>query len=79
MNYLVPLLEGEASQCIKGLNLTNENYENARELLTKRFGDKQTLISAHMDVLLGLENVENEKDVKGLRKLFDKIEAQVRS
>eukprot|EP00111_Clytia_hemisphaerica_P017494 TCONS_00051783-protein len=41
MNYLVSLLEGEASECIKGLNLTNENYENARELLAKRFGDEQ--------------------------------------
>ena len=79
MNYLVSLLEGEASECIKGLNLTNENYENARELLAKRFGDKQTLISAHMDMLLGLEAVDDEKDIKGLRKLFDRIESQVRS
>ena len=79
MNYLVSLLEGEASECIKGLPLSNENYESARDILSRRFGDKQTLISAHMDALLGLESVENDEDIKGLRKLFDRIESQVRS
>ena len=79
MNYLFSLLEGEAFQCVKGLNLSNENYQNARDLLNKRFGDKQSLISAHMDRLLNLETVRNEKDTKELRKLYDSIEAQVRS
>ena len=67
MNCLVSLLEGEASECIKGLNLRNENYDSARELLSKRFGDKEN--SAHMDVLLCLESVVNEKDIKRLRKI----------
>ena len=79
MNYLFSLLEGEAFQCVKGLNLSNENYPNARDLLSKRFGDKQSLISAHMDRLLNLETVRNEKNTKDLRKLYDAIEAQVRS
>ena len=46
---------------LERLNLSNENYTSARELLSKRFGDKQSLISAHMDRLLNLETVRNEK------------------
>ena len=64
MNYLFSLLEGEAFQCVRGLNLSNENYTSARELLSKRFGDKKSLISAHMDRLLNLETVRNEKTRK---------------
>lgn len=59
---------------MKGLNLSNENYQKS-----KTFGDKQSLISPHMDRLLNLEAVRNERDTKELRKLYDSIEAQVRS
>ena len=49
------------------------------KLLRKRFGNKQQQISKHMDVLLQLEGVNSSLDIKGLRHLYDKVEAQVRS
>ena len=51
-NYLVSLLEGTASRAIAGLPITEENYDAAVDIINKRFGKPQQLISAHMDELL---------------------------
>ena len=79
MNYLVNLLTGTAEETIKGLSLTNNNYEVALQLLRERFDDGQVIISAHMDNLLRLEVIKGVSDVRGLRNLFDQVEGQVRS
>ena len=47
--------------------------------MTKRFGNKQLIISRHMDTLLELEPVVAPTNIKALRRLYDKIEFQVRS
>ena len=79
MNYLTIHLEGEAEAALKGLKLCNDNYETAKDLLKERFGDKQTLISCHMNKLFSLNNVYDSTDIKSLRKLFDTIETHIRS
>ena len=79
MNYLANHLEGEAEAALKGLKLCNDNYETAKDLLQGRLGDKQTLISCHMNKSLSLNNVDDSTDIKSLRKLFDTIETHVRS
>ena len=56
MSYLINLLEEQAESTVKGL--TNDNYLLAKELLEKRYGDKQALTSAHMTKLLSLESVK---------------------
>ena len=53
-SYLVSLLEGSASRVIERLPVTEENYDSAVEILKKRFGKPQQLISAHMEELLRL-------------------------
>ncbi|XP_044182057.1 uncharacterized protein LOC122962872 [Acropora millepora] len=53
-NYLKSLLGESAAATIAGLPLTSDNYTAAIELLTKRFGNKQVIISSHMDSLLKL-------------------------
>ena len=53
-NYLVSLLEGSALRSIKGLAITEENYQAALDILQERFGNSQQIISAHMDELLKL-------------------------
>ena len=55
------------------------NYEEAIALLKKRFRNKQQQISKYMEVLLRLEPLSSPHNVKGLRHLFDKVEAQMRS
>ena len=51
-NYLKSLLEGTAREAISGLTLTSTNYKEAIAILKKRFGNKQQIISKHMDILL---------------------------
>ena len=50
--YLKSLLEGSAAETISGLALTSSNYIHAVELLTKRFGSKQVIISKHIELFL---------------------------
>ncbi|XP_035232774.1 uncharacterized protein LOC118204577 [Stegodyphus dumicola] len=62
-NYLRSLLTGSAAKAISGLPLIGENYIKAIEILTDRFGKKEILVSAHMNVLLALESVRRSSDV----------------
>ena len=78
MNYLISYLSDDALRCIKGLQLSNQNYETAKQMLEKRFGNKQLVISSHVKKLLDLEFIDS-KDIKGLRTLYDKIETEIRS
>ena len=78
-SYLRSYLIGPAEETLSGLSLTSENYKVALEMLTNRFGDNQVLISAHMTSLLKVDVIRSVKDSKGLRKIFDSIEAQIRS
>ena len=59
-NYLHSLLDGAVASSIQGLPVTEDNYENAVEILKDRFGRKQQIISAHMEKLLKLQNYSNE-------------------
>ena len=63
MNYLKSLVEGPAAAAIKGLSLTSENYNSARKILKDRYGNKQLIISSHMDNLLKLPVVSSINDV----------------
>lgn len=77
-NYLKSLLEKSAAEAVSGLTLTADNYKEAVLILKKRFGNKQQIISKHMDTLLKLEAVSSQHNLKGLRHLYDLVESQVR-
>lgn len=77
--YLKSLMEGSAISAISGLPLTSANYKEAVDLLKERFGDKQVVISKHMEILMQLPVVNDDNDLKKLRQLYDKTEATVRS
>ena len=77
--YLKSLLKGSAAETISGLALTNSNYNHTVELLTKRFGSKQLIISKHIELLIQLLKVNDGNDLKQLRQLLDRTEAAVRS
>ena len=57
LNYLQSLMERTARDAISGLTLTAANYKEAVEILQKRFGSRQQIISKHMDILLNLDPV----------------------
>ena len=71
-NYLRSLVEKS------GLTLTANNYKEAVMILKKRFGNKQQIITKHMDILLSLKPVTSQHKLRELRQLFDLVEAQVR-
>ena len=77
-NYLNSSLEGPASEAISGLKLTAANYLEAIAILRRRFGNKQQIITKHMDVLLTVEPITSQSDLRGLRRLYDLVESQVR-
>ena len=77
-NYLKSLLDHTAHEAIAGLTLTSANYDEAVSILQKRFGNKQQIISRHMDILLNANPVASPNDLKSLRHLYDQIESHVR-
>lgn len=78
INYLKSLMEGPGAAGIKGLPLTSENFNSAREILEQRNGNKQLIISPHMDNLFKLPVVSSVNDVKGIRQSCDKKEIHIR-
>ena len=77
--YLKSLLGEKAMNVIKGLTLTEGNYNSAIELLDSRFGNKQVIINSHIENLANLPTVTSSSNVNDLRKLYDKIESNLRS
>ena len=78
-NYLRMYLKGEALRAIDGLAVTNENYSEAYEILEKRFGNKQIIVNSHMEELCNIDDVTDDDDTKGLRRLYDTVEVNLRS
>ena len=78
-NYLNSLLESSAAAAIAGLTLSEANYSEAVAILTKRFGNRQQIVTKHMDALMGLEAVTSNHNLKGLRRLYDLVESHTRS
>ena len=76
-NYLCSLLEKSAYDTIAGLTLPSANYQEAIDFLEKCFGDRQIIISRHMDVLLNLTAITVEHGLKGLPRLYNDVEASV--
>ena len=76
--YLQSLVERSAKDAISGLSLTEANYDDAIAILERRFGNKQQIIGKHMEILLNAESVSSANQVAALRKLYDKIESNVR-
>ena len=77
--HLKSLLEGPAALAISGIHLTGAKYKEAIDILTQRFAQKQIVVNAHIETLLNLPRVSSEKDIKGLRKLYDSGEINARS
>ena len=76
--YLRGFLKGDALQTIQGMPLTQENYDEAKDMLEKRYGNPQLIVSSHMNALLKLEKVISANG-KDLRELYNKIEINTRA
>ena len=76
--YLVSLLRNSAKEAIAGLSLTAANYQEAIEILCKRFGDRTQIQARHIDVLMSLEPVMSSQNLTGMRQLYDTVETNIR-
>ena len=76
-NYLISLLDGPAAAAIAGLTLSSPNYSEAVTILKRRFGNKQLIVTRHMDTLMSLEAVTSQHNHKGLRQLYNLVESHV--
>ena len=76
-NYLRTLLKGAAREAVAGLMLTSANYCEPISILRKRFGNKQQIISRHMEILMNVEPVSSHNNVKALHHLHAIVESNV--
>ena len=71
------LLEGAVAQAIKGLTLSDGNYDTAVELLKQRFGCPQQINAAHMEELIKISCCSNDHS-QSLRYVYDQITVYIR-
>ena len=76
-NYLKSVLKGQALSAVSGLALTSSNYNEAVEILKRRYGNKQLLISTHMEKILSIPSVTSINDLAKIREVYDEIEGPV--
>ena len=76
--YLRSFLQEPAKSVIAGMPMTDASYETAIELLKKRFGKPEEIQRAHINQLLHLAPVFNERSINRLRTLHDQIETHFR-
>ena len=72
-------LRWPAITSIPGLSLTFENYNQAIEIVEKRYGNKQPIITSHTDQLFSIAPITSTNDIKKIRETYDKIQTNVRN
>ena len=77
--YLRSLVSKGAKDTISGLALTAANYVKAISLLENRYGNKERIISKHMEALLSIEVGSWQGNTFALRALYDKVETHLRA
>ncbi|KAI5632974.1 hypothetical protein NE865_14311 [Phthorimaea operculella] len=74
LTYLYSCIQGSALEALRGLNITNENYDIALEMLKKRFGNKDLIVDAHYKAIHDLETAKEHS----LRVTLDSIKKHMR-
>ena len=78
-SYLKSYLTGDAEKAVEGLSLTAENFVQGMTILKDRFGNKQLIISKHMNALLALDKVRSSFHIRELRSVYDKVVVNLRA
>ena len=73
-HYLLSCVEGEASSSIPNLNIFNENYTIAWDILITRYDNNRIIIENHLKCLFQLNETkhENAKDLRHLQTEINK-------
>ena len=78
LNYLKGYLVDKARAVIAGIPTTDASYDTAVDLLKKRFGKPNVIQRAHINQLISITPVFNERNVARLRGMHDEIETHLR-
>jgi len=74
LNYLHRLLDGPAKAEVVGFESTNANYKEALEVLNERYGQRSVIHRAHINGIMYVNAIQDDRDLLGLRKFWDMIE-----
>lgn len=77
-NYLRLFLKGDAASAIGGLPTTEACYQDALEMLKKRFGDRTRLEQEYFARLRMINLIKSSSGTSGLRKLNDQVLVNIR-
>lgn len=77
-HYLRSSLSGSASQVIKSLEFSFENYTIAWDLLNRRYNDSDLLVHNHVKALFSIQSLSKESSFQ-VRKLIDSILKNIRA
>ena len=77
--YLRGFLEEPVRRVIAGLAMTEENYDAAVEILINRFAKPMKIKRSHINDIMNLPPVFNERNTARLRHIYYDIEAHFRS
>nr|CAH7739803.1 unnamed protein product [Callosobruchus chinensis] len=75
--YLISCLKGEAAKVIANMEITNENYHVAWDLLKNRYENSSVIIKKHVRELFEMPAVS--KEPHSLRQLTDNLQKHLRS
>lgn len=75
MSYLVDSLEGEPRRLIEHLELADQNFSGAMEIIMHRYNDERKIINNHLDAIIDHVSVADE--VSGLKSIHDKTIASL--
>ena len=76
MARLRQCLSGTALEAIRGLGVTTEEYEEAKEILMNKFGGERRKLQAYLDELEAMKNLSND-DVQTFEKFADLVRIAV--
>ncbi|CAG7832763.1 unnamed protein product [Allacma fusca] len=78
LKYLKNEVTGEAPELIAEITISDANYNEAWEMLSKRYKNKRKLISSHLTRLLEMPHIKTENGTD-LRRLVDTASSVVRA
>lgn len=70
MQYLMDCLEGEPKKLIQHLEIADDNFTGAMDIIMRRYNDQRKIINTHIDAIVDHANIAD--DVMGLKSLHDK-------
>lgn len=70
MQYLKGKVRGEAEKLIQHLQISTDNYMGCWNILTHRYDNKKLIFSSHMNILLGLPNIQ-QQSLQQIKRMHD--------